>query len=64
MGADMERYRLFILIGGLVAEEREFPATDDAVAEKLALGWRNNRNAAELWCGNRQVRGWRQGTVG
>jgi hypothetical protein len=56
----MQRYRLFILEQGLVAQERSFPATDDVVAQKLAAGWRE-RNAAELWCGTREVRRWRTG---
>jgi hypothetical protein len=54
----MHRYRLFLMENAKVAEEREFPATDDTVAEQLAEGWRSRRTA-ELWCGNRQVRRWR-----
>lgn len=54
----MERYRLYLFENEKVAETREFPATDDVVAEQLVSGWRNRRRA-ELWCGHRQVRRWR-----
>jgi len=54
----MTRYRLFLFEGSRVVETREFPATDDVVAELLVRGWRNRRRA-ELWCGDRQVRRWR-----
>lgn len=46
----MHRYRLFLMENAKVAEEREFPATDDTVAEQLAEGWRSRRTA-ELWRG-------------
>ena len=54
----MTRYRLFLFEASQVVETREFPATDDIVAELLVRGWRNRRRA-ELWCGDRQVRRWR-----
>jgi hypothetical protein len=55
----VERYR-FILFNsdGTVADARNFPATNDDVAMKLADGWRGSERA-ELWCADRQVRKWR-----
>lgn len=58
--AGMRRYRFRIIDGhNLIVEEREFPATDDHVAEQLAEGWRAGRRA-ELWCGERQLKRWNQ----
>ena len=55
----MKHYRFRIFDGhGLLAEERQFHATNDDVAVRLAEGWRDNR-AAEVWNTRNQIKRWK-----
>jgi hypothetical protein len=54
----VRRYRLFLIDStGKVHEEREFQATNDAVAVQLANGWRDHK-PAELWNNDQRISRW------
>jgi hypothetical protein len=54
----MRRYRFRIFDGhGLVDEERQFQATNNDVAIRLAEGWRDHR-AAEVLHANQRIKRW------
>jgi hypothetical protein len=56
----MKRYRFIVFDEHrLVVESRDFPATGDETAIRLADGWRDS-HAAEVWHGPKLIKSWRR----
>ena len=56
----MQRYRFIVLDGNKVnVLSRDFPASDDDVAMRLAAGWLNERGG-QVWRGDQLVKHWPQ----
>jgi len=62
IGPIAHRYRFIIFDDHkLIAESRNYPASNDDIAVRLADGWRDFRGG-QLWRGASLLRHWRRGT--
>ena len=59
--SNFERYRFVVLDGNKVnLLKREYLATDDDVAVRMAEGWRDDRGG-QVWRGETLIKHWKRG---
>lgn len=59
----MERYRFIVFDKHkVIIESREYLATNDDVAVRLAEGWRDSRGG-HVWRSDKLIKQWKHGTM-
>lgn len=59
----MKRYRFVVFDKHkVIVENRDYVATDDDIATRLAEGWRDHRGG-QVWRADKLIRQWKRGAM-